>query len=314
MKTNAIRIATISMALLITAMLLAGCEMSKPVPPPANSIAILIDRSISFHARQQEAVEKSIKLLDEISNKRREGWQGKNDRIALVSLDAMPAVIWEGSLQDLKSLSSEEWTQRFAARSDLDKCTDISGAFTIASNWLARANAEGASKYIIAFTDLLSEPPLNSASHCAKPHPAPGADFPWASLQTVSVSVFWLPPDQKLVWERAARERGLSDHFALYSDSESGAVVLAAPPEATRAISEGERAQAAQQFQAQAKTAGGLVLASVGGIILLVIVMAVIARRRVVRGQRAQPRLVPLSPAQLRARNTRSGGPSSPRG
>ncbi len=280
MKSNWVVLTMFWMTLLFAAMLVAGCETGKPAPPPSNSIAILIDRSMSFHARQQEAVAKSIKLLDEIANKRREGWQGKNDRIALVSLDAMPTVIWEGSLQDLKSLSSEEWTNRFAARSDFDKCTDISGAFTVASDWLARANVEGASRYIIAFTDMLSEPPLGSVSHCARPHPAPGEDFPWASLQTVSTSIFWLPPNQKLIWERAAHEKGLSDHFVLYSDSESGAVTLAAPPEAKRTMSEDQRAQEAQKFHAQIKNAGVASITSVGGIVEIVIVMEILARRK----------------------------------
>ncbi len=314
MSKYSIRVAGIFVMLLVPAMLLAGCETGKPTPTPANLSAVIIDRSASFNARQPEAVAKSIKYLEDIAGRKHERWQGKADKVAVISLDAMPSILWEGSPDDLKTVSSNDWTKRFDARTDFAKCSDVSGAFTLAAEWFARSNGEATSKYLLAYTDMLHEPPLNSASNCAKPLSGPSQDFPWDSLDDVSVTVFWMPINQKLIWQRAAHQRGFSNHFALYSDSESGAVNIAAPPEATRTMSDVERVKAAQQFKSQFTNAARVGGALVGGIFVLVIVMAIVARRRTPQGRVIQAGQVPLTPAQIRARNARNRGSSNPQG
>ena len=298
-------------ALLLPLFMLVGCETDKPAPKPGNYVIVMIDRSLSFRSRQQDAIDRTVKYLDQIASRKLGRWEGKRDRVTVISLDAIPTVLWEGNLQDLKSLSAADWEKRFAARNDYEKCTDITGAFSLAADRFASADAEATNKYLLAFTDLVHEPPLSSASVCARPHPEPSEDFPWASLEDVSVNVFWLPINQKLIWQRSFKERGLAGHVALYSDSESEAVDIAPPPPAKQTMSETDRAQLAGHYRSLFQRTGQFLLGLVGLLVLGFLGMLFFARRSRVSGPPTPPRRPVLSPEQLRARN---GAPPSRRG
>jgi hypothetical protein len=301
MMTGTIRIATIPV-LLVSMLTLGACD--KPAPKPGNYVVVMIDRSISFHSRQEDAINKTVKYLEQIANRTIGRWQGQADKIAVIAIDAIPAVLWEGNLQELKKISKEDWTNRFAARTDFERCTDITSAFTLAAERFANADAQSTSKYLLVFSDLIHEPPISSVSRCAKPHPAPADDFPWASLEDVSVSVFWLPINQKLIWQRAVQEKGLAGHVSLYSDSESGTVTITAPPKAKRKVSERERAQDAGEYGSLLRSVVVVAIAGAALLAVFVLVFCVIAhtRRSAVARKPAMPRRRPLSPEQLRAR------------
>ncbi len=85
-------------------------------------------------------------------------------------------------------------------------------------------------KYVIAFTDLIHQPPTDSLRRAKPPTNHPPEDFPWQSFKDVSVSVFWVPPDQKLIWSRAANSQGLGSNFSIYTTSESSSVKISPPP------------------------------------------------------------------------------------
>src|ERR1017187_4750709 len=270
---------TIRVVLLLPFFLMIGCETDTPAPKPGNYVIVMIDRSLSFHSRQQDAIERTVKYLDQIASRKLGRWEGKRDRVIVMSLDAVPAVLWEGNPRDLKNLSAADWEARFAARTDYEKCTDITGAFALAAERFASADAVGTDKFLLAYTDLINEPPLSSASNCAKPHPAPSDDFPWASLEDVSVNVFWLPINQKLIWQRIVKERGLGSHFALYSDSESGAVDIAPPPPAKPTMTESERAELAGHYRSLFQHAGLLLLSLAGLLVFGFVGMMLFVRR-----------------------------------
>jgi hypothetical protein len=274
---------------------------------PANVVIVAIDRSMSFQARQQNAIDSTLKFLDQIASRKLGRWEGKNDKIVIVSLDAMPAVLWRGNLQELKALSSADWSKQFAARSDYQRCTDVTGAFSLAGEEFANSDSGPTYKYLLVFSDLIHEPPTTSASNCAKPDYAPTADFPWATLQDVSVSVLWLPVNQKLLWQRAVREHGLAAQVALYSDSESSAVQIPPPPPAKMKITQSERIAEASRFKSLFAK-GIWAIGVLGGAVVFSLIVAIVSARRRGRAPQVYSRPQLLTPAQLRARN--AGTPS----
>lgn len=312
MKTRRFGSATIRMILLFPCLLLAACETDKPAPKPGNFVIVMIDRSLSFRSRQQEAMDRTVKYLDQIAGRKLGRWEGRADRISIISLDAIPAVLWEGDLQDLKRISKADWGKQFAARIDYQKCTDVTGAFDLAADRFASVDAESTRKYLLVFSDLTHEPPLKSASKCARPLREPSEDFPWTSLEDVSVNVFWLPINQKLIWQRAVKAKGLASHIALYSDSESGAVEIVAPPEAKRRVTESQRSQEAGRIRSILSKVLLFLLAVALIAAFGILVMMLLARRKnapaipVLRSSRSV-----LTPDQLRARN---GAPPASRG
>lgn len=291
-------------AAFLVLLLVAGCVAQEP-PKPANVVIVMIDRSLSFQARQQNAIDSTLKYLDQIANRKLERWEGKNDRIEIISMDAMPTVIWKGRLQELKSLSRAEWSKQFAARSDYQRCTDITGAFSLAGEEFAATETGPTYKYLLVFSDLVHEPPTNTATTCAKAQHAPTEDFPWAGLQDVSVSIFWLPVNQKLIWQRALREQGLAGQVALYSDSESGAVRVAPPPPAKLKVTASERAAEAGWFKSLFAKGLWVIGALAGAIVFsMLVALSALRRRGSSPGVQASARI--LTPAQLRARNAQT--------
>lgn len=217
---------------------LVGCGQQRP--KPSNKIVILLDGSGSYKKRQLEAIERASALLDSISKQEVHRWDKGTDRIAVISLDAAPALLWEGTLKELKDSTAgnrNAWADRLRARADYARCTDVNAAFQ-----LALENLDGdpryVQKYLFAFSDLLDEPPTVSLNTCQVPRRGPSEEFPWDGLNDVSVSIFWMPSTQILPWNRAINGHQLADSFRIYSDSESATVTIAPPPRPTVLLTE----------------------------------------------------------------------------
>lgn len=264
----------------LLAAMLVGCATGDRPPEPENRVVILIDGSISYADRQQEAIDRTQALLATMSEAEVRRWESDRDRIAIISVDALPDVLWEGTLRDLQAMDPDAWARRFAARSDYAGCTDVAAAFRLAARHLG--DEAHVQKYLFAFSDLVHEPPTSSLRSCASPVALPDdAAFPWAELADVSVSAFWLPPDQKLAWQRAAADRGLQT-VALYTTSESAAVDVAPPPRpvAERMTDEERQARRDQLAETGSSLLVGLGVGFVAVLVLVVGGAYALSRRR----------------------------------
>ncbi|HEX8163576.1 MAG TPA: VWA domain-containing protein [Pyrinomonadaceae bacterium] len=277
---------------------LAGCATGERRPDPSNEVVIMLDVSGTYKSRRAEALAKASALLDSIAQTKVRRWEQGAGRITIITVDAVPEVIWQGTLRDLKSVKQSDWAERFKARTDYEKCTDVEAAFRLATSHL-QGDPQFVNKYLFAFTDLIHEPPTGSIRTCKPPSrpSVPSEEFPWASLQDVSVSVFWVPPDQKLAWQRAAADNGLGPSFALYTTSESGQVKVSAPPKPEAKITDAEREADREGYT---QTFFGLLKWAaiiLGGFVALVVILLLVARSR--RGSE------PSGPAPAGARGVR---------
>jgi len=228
-----------SMFILLIATTIAGCAAAAE-PKPSNHVAVLLDTSGSYRSRIPDATKRVANLLDDMAKQEVHRWDNNTDQIVLISLDASPAVIWEGTLAELKGIDRPAWEERIKGRSDFASCTDVDGAFALAADRL-QGDQRDTHKYVFAFTDMQHEAPTTSLSTCAAPTLGPSDQFPWDRLQDISVSVFWMPPRQILPWKRASSEQGLAASFRLYSDSESASVTIAPPPRPKHIASDDEK-------------------------------------------------------------------------
>jgi hypothetical protein len=271
------------------------CTVAQTQADPYNQVVILIDASITYQARRQEAVARAGELLDQISSAKVHRWESAQDQITIVSLDAVPEDIWSGSLSDLKKMKPEDWTDRFAARRDYDGCTNVGAAFRLAVRHLD-GDPNLVIKYLFAFSDLIDEPPTSSIRRCkpAERPSTPPNDMPWEELRGVEVAVFWAPPEQKLAWTRAVEANGLAGSFNVYSTSESAAVRVRTPVRKEVDVTEDKRDAAVSQVRSIATTI--VIVASVAGIGIIVLgfVASKLARQR-----------SPASRTAARARRTR---------
>ena len=135
------------------------------------------------------------------------------------------------------------WSKWLAARTDYAGCTDVLGGFNLAMQQFSEA-AVDTHKYLIVFSDLISEPPLSTITHCAKPQTSPPQNMPWKELQDVNVSAFWVPANSALMWHRSIEYEGLARNFRVYSDSEAGAIAIPPPPRAEHETTEKDRSDA----------------------------------------------------------------------
>lgn len=265
----------------VAVMALVGCGLGAREVDPINKIVIIVDASVSYARRLQEALTRATRLVENIATTKTNRWDTSLDQVTIVALDAMPSVLWSGDLAQLKTLEPDFWKERLKGRSDYNRCTDVPAAFRLAAKSLD-GDPRVVSKYIFAFTDLINEPPTNDVKTCAPPRlpSGPSEDFPWESLSDASVSTYWLPPNQALVWRRAAEERRLSDSFAFYSLSESASAPIPAPPrpqvKTTVAEQEQQRRRIIDGSWSVARTAGMLGVAGVG----LMFGLAWVASRR----------------------------------
>jgi hypothetical protein len=275
---------------------------------PSNKVVLIVDGSGSYKPRQAEAVRRAVALLDEMSQTRLHRWETETDRISIISLDAMPELLWSGSLQELKAMESKGWTERFSARKDLSSCTDVARAFQLAVQHLD-GDPRYVSKYLIIFSDLIHEPPTKSVRTCQKPVYGPPEDLPWEGLKDVSITVFWVPSDQKFIWRQTTEKLGLASNFALYTESESPAVKIAPPPRPVIKTTEEDRAKDRASFIETGKTAGKWAAIALGMIVLVPAVPLIV--RRLTRG-RAPQTVSPLRGAvpPLPVAGRRPGGPA----
>lgn len=270
-------------------LLLATGARAQTPEEPHNRVVLIIDGSGSYKARQTEAVERAVTLLEGMAQTKLHRWEPATDSLSLISLDAIPEVLWQGTLQDLKKLDRTAWTSRFRARTDYAQCTDVSMAFRLAAQHL-EGDPRSISKYLFVFSDLIHEPSMTSIAACQRPkRPSlPPDDFPWGALQEVSVAVFWVPPDQKLAWRRVVEERGLTTNFALYSTSESTEVTIAPPPRPALTVTEAERQAERDRYLGYGRTllmGMGVIL---GLVALLLVVLALVGRLRQRNGRSPQ--------------------------
>lgn len=194
---------------------------------PFNKVAIILDASGSYRGRQEEALQHALNLLEKKrADTKLSRWDHDLDQFAVISLDAMPEILWLGNAKDLKREGVPNLAARFKARTDYASCSDVAAAFSVAAKFV-----EGDSLWtrpaIIAYSDLIDEKPTHSLRACQKPQTVP-TDFPWAVLQNIAVNVLWLPPDQKFTWQRAANEHGWNDvHLFTVSESSKAEIELA---------------------------------------------------------------------------------------
>lgn len=316
----------LSFALILTvAVSASGCSSSEARRDSFNEVVVLLDSSATYKKRREEAVAKASALLDTISQTKVRRWEKAEDKITIITVDAVPEVIWQGNVADLKKMKQSDWAERFKARSDYEKCTDVEAAFKLAASHL-QGDPQYAYKYVFAFSDLINEPPAASIGTCLPPKKpsVPSEEFPWGDLQDVSVSVFWVPPDQKLAWQRAATDHGLGTSFSLYTTSESGQVKISPPPKAAPKNTETEREADRESYTQTFYTAiRWLGIALLGAIILIV---AILVAARLFRGRRLvasrtqgnRRAVAPLPASRLRLAGTqpRAGGraPAEPGG
>jgi hypothetical protein len=94
------------------------------------------------------------------------------------------------------------------------------------------------------------------------------------------VSVFWVPAEQKLVWQKAVAEQGLDTSFNLYTNSESGQVKISPPPRAKVNMSEGEREQAREETKSRTFFWLGVIASVVITVFGIFILLAALSGRR----------------------------------
>jgi hypothetical protein len=252
----------------------------------SNRVVFIVDASGSYRARQSEAIERAVAVLDKLAAQQIRRWEPASDRITVISLDALPDVLWEGTIRDLKTMDRRAWVNRFRARSDYASCTDVGAAFRLAVRHL-QGDAQTIDKYIFAFTDLVDEPPTTSLKVCRRASSLPDNGFPWEQLHEVSVSVFWVPPDQTLSWRRAVAEHGIEPTFAIHAASESGEITIVAPPRPTVVVTEADRAASRGRIVEMVSSVGrsvGFVLAALVLIVVAVLLASFVTRR--LRGPR----------------------------
>lgn len=281
----------------------AGCSSGEKRPDPINEVVIILDGSVTYKTRRTEAIAKISALLDSLAQAKVSRWEPSKDQIKIITVDAVPEVIWQGSIRDLKAMKQSEWAERFKARTDYEQCTDVEAAFKLAASNL-QGDPQYVNKYLFAFTDLIHEPPTTSIRACRLPtKPSlPAEDFPWGELQDVSVSIFWVPPDQKLAWQRAVAEHRLGSSFALYTTSESSQVKITPPPKPTRKVTDEERA-AERAADREGYTQGIYSFLKWAGIILGLIVALVVGFIVVGRSlgrRRSQAARAPINPRAVR--------------
>src|SRR5213593_2184468 len=90
---------------------LMGCSgTGVSEPEPTNLVTVMIDGSLTYRSRQSEAIDRSVTYLDQIAQTELRRWEAGNDKITVITLDAIPAVLWEGSLRQLKDMDQAAWT------------------------------------------------------------------------------------------------------------------------------------------------------------------------------------------------------------
>lgn len=247
-------------AIIITVMvLMSNIAIAAVKAKPFNRVVVVIDSSGTFKGYQFEAIDKVKGLLDKMAEQKERRYQVP-DEIYIISLDAVPAVIWFGKRPQLEDLTTERLSELFAKRSLYQHCTDVAKAFNLASHKLNREPMP-ASKYLFVFSDLIDEPPV-SRTRCEPPSKPslPPVDINWNSLADASIGVYWAPDDQIVAWENTLADQGINIKF--YNDAEAHNIELPPPPKARFKMSEEERKEKIENI----KEIGGGVLGLIRGV------------------------------------------------
>jgi len=273
-----------------------------------NKIVVVVDCSGSFKSQHQNAVQQTLRLLDSLAQTKMKRWEGESDEVNLISLDALPQIVWKGSVKALKTANLQDIVKLFSARKEFSSCTNVMAAFE-----LAFQNLEGdpryVSKYLFVFSDLIHEPPTKTVTTCASPVKVQGDDFPWNLLEDISTTIFWIPANQQLVWEKAVANHGLKGRVTMYSTGFSDKITIAPPPKAQEKVSEKEQESQTRELvgtlQGIGKWTGSIFLGFLGVMGLMGLV-ALMFRKRSSRP--AAPRagnIAPLPAARLVAQRPR---------
>lgn len=235
---------TIAIMILIMSFM-ADATAAAVKPRPFNRVGVVIDSSGTFKGYQFDAIEKVKRLLTKMAEQTEKRYQAP-DEVYLISLDALPAVIWFGKRPQLEELTPERLSELFARRRAYSHCTDVAKAFNLVANKLNREPMPAA-KYLFVFSDLIDEPPASSTK-CEPPSKPslPPVDINWDSLTDASISVFWAPDDQIQAWEGALSDQGINIKF--YNEAEARNIELPPPPKARFKMTEEERKEKVERL------------------------------------------------------------------
>ncbi|MDO9632977.1 MAG: hypothetical protein Q7I92_13850 [Humidesulfovibrio sp.] len=248
--------AALCLAVLVLFSLPARAEQPGGLPEASQKVLVEVDAAGSYKSRQAEALERASALLEAMAARNTRRFDSGKEVISIVALDAMPEVIWQGTRKALKADRSS-WHDKFRSRGQLAACTDVTAGFRLAAQ-LLEGDPRYTAKYVVAFTDMIHEPPLGSLSACAKARPEPGPDFPWQELRGASITILWAPGSQKLVWTRAAKANGMEEILKIYTEGESALADLPDPRLPEVQLTEAERLARQNEMREMLKTGGRL--------------------------------------------------------
>jgi hypothetical protein len=271
--------------ILICAVMFLSATTQGATQDPKNAIVVIVDSSGTFGGRISEALAQVQALLESLASRHTDRWDDEADEIALVSLDAMPKVLWSGNVQSLKQ-DPQSWAALLAGRTDYASCSDVTRAFRLAARELSTANPQD-HRYLYVFSDLVHDPPIGTAKgkwtcrEARPPVPAP-PDFPWSELKGVNVCAYWLPSEQLLTWQAEIERHELEATFVLYSESESTGVTVAAPGVAQPSHEELAARSATTRARSKAIASRMLSIAALAfmGAILAAVAISTISRIR----------------------------------
>lgn len=199
-------------------------------------------------------------------------WEDAEDleRIVVAVADASPEVVFAGDARAWQSVDRGGLAGRIRARREYARCTDLDRAFSLAARSVAGARV----RRIVAFTDLVHEPPDRSVSRC-RAAASVSSTFPWSALEGVDVDVYWAPAAQVLAWRREAEARGAAT-FRVHTEQDAPNVapadqVTSAAPTAA------ERKDAAQRAERLGGAITSLAKTALAAAVALIVVLGAAA-------------------------------------
>lgn len=275
----------------------ASSQLATARDAPYNVVVIVLDTSESFQRPWRavglagkipahEALRLVQRFLEEAAAQRRRRTEGR-DQYFLVAADAASQLIWSGSRDQLARLTPEHLTARLAIRKQFAACTDLEGALNEAARILR--DHPSAEKWVLAFSDLLHEPPRGSYASCAPASGMPPAGIRWDDLGQARLGFYFVSkdfphrPDEK--WRAALEGQSLSAVFLDAAQAMSADVSLTPPPAARYRPTQEQVQQAGGRLRTVTDglrmlawlTAGGF------GLAVLLVMGLIVARRSAAR-------------------------------
>lgn len=284
-----------------------------------NRVAVVIDASGSFKSKLQDAIASAASLLEKMGTVSIKRWEPAKDRIILISMDALPEVIWSGSLQELRTLDQKYWKSAFELREEYGQCTDVIKGFRLAISELNRDAGAKINKYMFIYSDLVHEPPTDSIGECAPidaANPVP-SDMPWEAIADISIVTLWIPIENKFSWAKAVEEHGLTETFHLFARESEVKEILPPPRPDNRPTKEEE--QEAKEKVFKGASFAGQALLIIGMLILMFIIITLLfvlglfIWARFIRKPRQTPPAHLRRPRPVQRRPVNFGNPGPPR-